>query len=243
MQSTETTIDDFLEIQSSKGRAGYGKLMLDLVNVIQDRYTKSEPHHGKLGYLERVYRPLFRYSQQNPKKLLKENFPDLDALKTILSIEGEKIHSDIFLIYVCTALQIESLQAHNANENLLSLELLLNSYYWCGFQNCIDKHDSVMAETLIKENNSKKGLENALVRHRRNREIRDEACNLARSLGPWKNYPQAAEVIYKELRTQLDNELGSKEPEGLLIDWFKKMSDRKDVFEMARTPPSHKKKK
>jgi hypothetical protein len=243
MQNTEMTIEGFPDIQFGENRASYGKLMAELVAVTQNQYIDIEPQHGELGYLERVYRPLLRYSQANPKKLLKENFPDIEVLREFLSIEEENIPSDLLLIYICTTLAIEALQAHNAKENFLSLELLVNAYYWCGFQNCIDKHDAIMAETLIKENNSEQGLKKALTRHKPNIQTREQACKLARELGPWKNYPAAAEIIYEKLKIELDEKLGSEEPIGLLISWFQRMPDRMDVFEMARTPPSPKKKK
>lgn len=243
MQNTEMTIEGFPDIQFGENRASYGKLLAEVVAVTQNQYIDIEPRHGELGYLDRVYRPLLQYSRDNPQKLLKDNFPDIEILRKLLSIEEENIPSDLLLIYICTALAIEALQAHNAKENLLSLELLVNAYYWCGFQNCIDKHDTIMAENLIKENNSKQGLEKALTRHKSNIQIREQACKLARELGPWKNYPEAAEAISPKMEKQLIKELQSKDPEGLLISWFQKMSDRTDVFEMARTAPSPNKRK
>lgn len=242
MQNTEMTIEGFPDIQFGENRASYGKLLAEVVAVTQNQYIDIEPRHGELGYLERVYRPLLRYSQANPKKLLKDNFPDIEILRKFLSTEEENIPSDLLLIYICTALAVEALQAHNAKENLLSLELLVNAYYWCGFQNCIDKHDAIMAETLVKESNSKQGLEKALTRHKPNIQVREQAYQLARELGPWKNYPAAAEAIYEKLKHQLVTKLGSKDPEGLLISWFSKMPDRMKFFKMARTAPTSKKK-
>lgn len=243
MQNTEMTIEGFPDIQFGENRASYGKLLAEVVAATQNQYIDIEPRHGELGYLDRVYRPLLQYSRDNPQKLLKDNFPDIEILRKILSIEEENIPSDLLLIYICTALEIEALQAHNAKENLLSLELLVNAYYWCGFQNCVDKHDVIMAETLIKENNSKQGLEKALTRHKPNIQIREQAWKLARELGPWKNYPEAAEAISQKMEKQLIEELRSKDPEGLLISWFQKMPDRTDVFLMARTAPSPNKRK
>lgn len=243
MPKEEMMATEFSEFQAKEGKSEYGRLMAELVAAVQNQYIEIEPRHGGLGYFERVYRPLLRYSQANPQKLLKDNFPDFDVLKEFLSIEGENIPSDLFLIYVCTALSVEALQAHNAKENLLSVELLLNSYYWCGFQNCIEKHDAITADTLIKENNSKQGLKKALIRHEPTMRLREEACNLARELKPWKNYREASKTIFKKLEHKLVKELRSDDFEDLLIGWFKQMPDRMDVFKMARTAPSPKKKK
>lgn len=237
------TMDGFPDIQFEENRASYGRLIAEVVAVVQNQYIKINPQHGELGYLEQVYRPLLRYSQANPQKLLKDNFPDFEILKKFLAIEEENFPSDLFIIYVCTVLSIEALQAHNTKENLLSIDLLANAYYWCGFQNCIKKHDAIIADALIKENNSKQGLQKALIRHEPTRRLREEACNLARELKPWENYRKAAEAIFKKLEHKLIKELDSEDFEDLLIGWFKQMPDRMDVFKMARTAPSPKKKK